>query len=69
MGNAILLRPLVAGAGLVYLSGGNPTFLTETLQDTPVWDAIRRTWQRGAGLAGCSAGAMASAEELTAPMV
>lgn len=51
--------PLIESAGLIYLSGGNPTFLTETLQDTPVWDAIRRTWQRGAGLAGCSAGAMA----------
>jgi cyanophycinase len=51
--------PLIEGAGLIYLSGGNPTFLTETLRDSPVWDAIRRTWQRGAGLAGCSAGAMA----------
>ena len=44
--------PLIESAGLIYLSGGNPTFLTETLQGTPVWDAIRRTWQRGAGLAG-----------------
>jgi cyanophycinase-like exopeptidase len=51
--------PLIEEAGLIYLSGGNPTFLTETLRDTPVWEAIRRTWLRGAGLAGCSAGAMA----------
>lgn len=51
--------PLIESAGLIYLSGGNPTFLTETLRDTPAWDAIRRTWKQGAGLAGCSAGAMA----------
>jgi cyanophycinase len=50
--------PLIERAGLVYLSGGNPTFLAATLRDTPAWDAIRRTWERGAGLAGCSAGAM-----------
>jgi cyanophycinase len=50
---------LVAGAGLVYLSGGNPAFLTETLRGTPVWDAIVEAWRAGAALAGCSAGAMA----------
>ena len=50
--------PLIERAGLVYLSGGNPTFLAKTLRDTPAWAAIRSTWQRGAGLAGCSAGAM-----------
>ena len=49
----------VAGAGLVYLSGGNPTFLADTLRDTPVWAAIVDAWRGGAGLAGCSAGAMA----------
>lgn len=49
----------IAGAGLVYLSGGNPTFLADTLRDTPVWAAIVDAWTHGAGLAGCSAGAMA----------
>jgi len=49
---------LVAGAGLVYLSGGNPTYLTETLRDTPVWAAVLEAWRSGAALAGCSAGAM-----------
>ncbi len=49
----------IAGAGLVYLSGGNPTFLADTLRDTPVWAAIVDAWRGGAGLAGCSAGAMA----------
>jgi cyanophycinase-like exopeptidase len=51
--------PLIERAGLIYLSGGNPTFLADTLRETPVWEAIRRTWLGGAGLAGCSAGAMA----------
>ena len=49
----------VAGAGLIYLSGGNPGFLADTLRDTAVWAAIVTAWQGGAALAGCSAGAMA----------
>ncbi len=53
------LAALVAGAGLVYLSGGNPQFLAQTLRDTLVWEAIHAAWQGGAALAGCSAGAMA----------
>jgi cyanophycinase len=50
---------LVRGAGLVYLSGGNPGYLTETLRGTRVWAAIVDAWRAGAALAGCSAGAMA----------
>ncbi|MFC5381973.1 Type 1 glutamine amidotransferase-like domain-containing protein [Aquipuribacter nitratireducens] len=53
------LAALVEGAGLVYLSGGNPKFLAETLRGTAVWAAIEREWRAGAALAGCSAGAMA----------
>lgn len=48
----------VAGAGLIYLSGGHPLFLADTLRDSLVWRAIVREWQSGAALAGCSAGAM-----------
>jgi len=50
---------LISGAGLIYLSGGNPSYLAETLRDTKVWDAIVHEWNIGASLAGCSAGAMA----------
>ena len=46
------------GAGLIYLSGGNPGFLADTLRDTAVWSAIVDAWTAGAALAGCSAGAM-----------
>jgi cyanophycinase len=49
----------IAGAGLIYLSGGNPNHLANTLRDTRVWRAIRDEWRAGASLAGCSAGAMA----------
>jgi len=50
---------LIEGAGLVYLSGGSPQFLAETLRGTRVWAAIEAAWRGGAALAGCSAGAMA----------
>jgi cyanophycinase-like exopeptidase len=53
------LATLVAGAGLVYLSGGNPAYLADTLRDTAVWRAIVDAHEAGAALAGCSAGAMA----------
>ena len=53
------IAALVEGAGLIYLSGGNPPFLAATLRDTRVWAAIEHAWRGGAALAGCSAGAMA----------
>jgi cyanophycinase-like exopeptidase len=53
------MADLVAGAGLIYLSGGNPAYLADTLRDTAVWEAIVSAWRGGAALAGCSAGAMA----------
>lgn len=53
------LAAQVAGAGLIYLSGGNPGYLADTLRGTLVWEAIVTAWRAGAALAGCSAGAMA----------
>ena len=53
------LAAQVAGAGLVYLSGGSPPYVAATLRGTLVWQAIVAAWQDGAALAGCSAGAMA----------
>ena len=49
----------IEGAGLIYLSGGNPSHLAQTLRGTLVWSAIESEWRSGASLAGCSAGAMA----------
>ena len=53
------LAALVAGAGLVYLSGGNPGYLADTLRGTVVLEAVLAAWRAGAALAGCSAGACA----------
>ncbi len=46
-------------AALIYLSGGDPHYLAQTLRDTLLWDLILKNWQSGGSLAGCSAGAMA----------
>lgn len=52
----------LAAADLIYLSGGSPGYLVETLRGSAAWEAIQRVWQRGGTLAGSSAGAMAIAE-------
>jgi cyanophycinase-like exopeptidase len=56
------LAAQVEGAALVYLSGGNPTYLAATLVGTRVGEAIRDAWERGTAVAGCSAGAIALTE-------
>ena len=53
-------------AGLIYLSGGDPHHLADSLIDTPVWEAIVRAWSTGSSLMGCSAGAMALGSEIIA---
>lgn len=53
------LVALIEQAGLIYLSGGDPSYLASSLLNTPVWEAIERNWRLGSSLAGCSAGAMA----------
>jgi cyanophycinase len=45
-------------ANFVYLSGGWPDYLYQTLQGSPVWEAILAVHQNGGIVAGCSAGAM-----------
>src|SRR5947209_8099179 len=48
----------IAAANFVYLSGGKPRYLLETLQGTAAWDAIVNVLAAGGLVAGCSAGAM-----------
>jgi len=55
---------LIDGAGLIYLSGGDPHYLARTILDTPVHEAIMRNWKAGSSLAGCSAGAMAMGSDV-----
>jgi len=50
--------PILEGADLIYFSGGDPSYLCETLKDSLAWGAAQRAWERGAIYAGCSAGAM-----------
>lgn len=54
----------IAQANFVYLSGGKPRYLLETLRDTPAWETIVRIYRNGGVVAGCSAGAMAMGELL-----
>ncbi len=49
---------LLQDANFYYLSGGNPQHTIETLRGSPAWEIITSAYQRGAVLAGCSAGAM-----------
>lgn len=56
----------IGGAGMIFLSGGDPHHLTDSLRATPVWEAIVSEWRAGAALVGCSAGAMAIAHVIPA---
>ncbi len=55
--DAELIRP-IKRANFVYLSGGKPAHLYESLHGTRAWQAIEDVLKRGGVLAGCSAGAM-----------
>lgn len=54
----------IAMANFVYLSGGKPGYLVDTLRDTLVWQSIAAVHAAGGIVAGCSAGAMALAGRL-----
>ena len=57
----------LADARLIYLLGGFPSYLCETLRDTPAWEAALSAHARGALLAGSSAGAMVLCDHLYDP--
>lgn len=48
----------IGEADLIYLSGGWPRYLSSVLRGSGVGTALREAHERGAVLAGCSAGAM-----------
>lgn len=54
----------IGEAGLIYFSGGDPSYLANTLYGTPLWQKIESNWRSGASLAGCSAGAMALSSDV-----
>jgi len=56
------LAERIAAADVVYLSGGKPSYLYDTLEGSRAWEAITEVRARGGLLAGCSAGAMIQGE-------
>ncbi|MEZ5217775.1 MAG: Type 1 glutamine amidotransferase-like domain-containing protein [Ilumatobacteraceae bacterium] len=56
------LAERIASADFVYLSGGRPSYLHDTLNGSLAWHAITSVVERGGLLAGCSAGAMIQGE-------
>jgi cyanophycinase-like exopeptidase len=52
----------IGEADLIYLSGGKPAHLSAALDGSGVGHALRQAHERGAVIAGCSAGAMALAQ-------
>ncbi len=58
------LTEQIAWANFIYLSGGKPRYLLETLQGTPAWQAILHVYASNGVVTGCSAGAMVLGGEL-----
>jgi cyanophycinase len=58
---------LIRKADLVYLAGGDPVHLLETLRNSAVWEAALEVWKGGRALAGSSAGAMVLGGQMWAP--
>jgi cyanophycinase len=61
------IAAVLGDADLIYLPGGDPGRITNTLAGSPAWDAILAAHADGAVLAGASAGAMALASWSWAP--
>ena len=55
---------LIHDSALIYMSGGDPHYLAETLLGTALWSAIQENWRTGTSLAGCSAGAMVLSSQI-----
>jgi cyanophycinase len=60
--NDALLAQRLASAGMVYLTGGDPWHLVQTLCASAALEALRTVLRRGGIVAGSSAGAMALCE-------
>ena len=53
------LATRIKDADVIYLTGGDPAYLLETLRHSAVWAATERLYRQGGVVAGSSAGAMA----------
>ena len=54
----------IRDSALIYMSGGDPHYLANTLRGTPILDALVENWSSGGSLAGCSAGAMVMSSKI-----
>ncbi len=57
----------IAGAGVIYFTGGSPDHLLATLRDSLLWQTILAAVEQGAVLAGSSAGAMVMGSQMRRP--
>ncbi len=58
---------LIENADLIYLAGGDPAHLLETLRHSAAWEVALKAWKSGRTLAGSSAGAMIFGGQMWAP--
>ena len=65
--NDAALVAVIESATLIYLPGGDPVLLVETLRGSPAWQAIVKAHERGVSLGGASAGAMALGSKMWNP--
>jgi len=61
------LVAVIDSATLIYLPGGDPALLVETLRGSPAWQAIAKAYERGVSIGGASAGAMALGRQMGNP--
>jgi cyanophycinase len=57
----------IESATLIYLPGGDPLFLVNTLRGSKTWTVIAAAHERGVALGGASAGAMAFGSKMWNP--
>ena len=63
------LMAQIRKADLVYFTGGDPSYLLETMRNSSTWKAALGVWEGGRMLAGSSAGAMICGGQMWAPGV
>jgi len=61
------LIKLLDKADWIFFSGGSPSYLLETLEDTKLWEMVLERIEAGALLSGSSAGAMVMGKFVLAP--
>ncbi len=66
--NDPLLSEALRRSDLIFILGGFPGYLAETLKESLCWDAMRDAWRRGGVIAGSSAGAMVLCEYFFDPI-